>query len=97
MLQMTLAEVDKASRFNHLQVSLMYTDEVVPDSFGLEPVVRGKRELTEQELAAAAAAESETAPKRGRGRPAKWKVLLKMKSFLAVALACDNLVSSVQN
>ncbi|CAL8465383.1 g4919 [Coccomyxa elongata] len=56
-------------------VSLMYTDEVVPDSFGLEPVVRGKRELTEQELAAAAAAEPETAPKRGRGRPAKWKPL----------------------
>ncbi len=60
----------------------MLTDEVASDNLGQEPVVRGKREPTEQELAAAAAAESEAAPKRGRGRPAKWKVVSNLNCFL---------------
>lgn len=56
------------------QVSLMCTDEVLEDDLDLQPKVRGKRELTEEEVAAAAAAQAAAAPKRGRGRPNKWKV-----------------------
>ncbi len=57
-----------------LQVSLMCTDEILPDNLNLKPITRGKREPTEEELAAAAAAQAAAAPKRGRGRPNKWKV-----------------------
>lgn len=74
----------------------MFTDEVASDNLGLAPVVRGKREVTEQVLAAAAAADSETAPKRGRGRPAKWKVVLYLKLFLQCSFL-SNLLCSLQN
>ncbi|EIE23136.1 hypothetical protein COCSUDRAFT_66177 [Coccomyxa subellipsoidea C-169] len=56
-------------------VSLMCTDEILPDNLNLKPITRGKREPTEEELAAAAAAQAAAAPKRGRGRPNKWKAL----------------------